>query len=460
MENAIEQRKLVIYDLVGIGIGPFNLGLAALSQPIKELNCLFIDQNESFNWHPGLLLANTTLQVPFIADLVTFADPQSPYSFINYLHVHNRLYKFYFYENFFILREEYNHYCQWVAQQLDNLKFNTLVTDIKQIDTDSDGKIYQIFIKNLADQTISKIYSKHIALGIGTSPQIPAKFSKIKHPNVLHSANFLKYESKLRNLQSVCVVGSGQSAGEIVLELLKQQGEYPRQLTWLTRANGFFPMEYSKLGLEHFSPDYMTNFYQLDSATKHSLIKKQDLMYKGISKQTIADIFDELYRQTIANKSQPLNLLANTNLDEIVVNNSSSAQQINLHTNNLLNNNTQQFMCDAVILATGYAMQNTQLLNSLKHDLIQNDINSYALNADFSLQNKSINKNKIFMQNNSLNSHGVGSPDLGLGCHRNIIILNSILGYEYYTTQKNTVFQNFNFNTQKGHECVTYTTYH
>lgn len=458
MENATEQKKLVIYDLVGIGIGPFNLGLAALSQPIKELNCLFIDQNESFNWHPGLLLANTTLQVPFMADLVTFADPQSPYSFINYLHVHNRLYKFYFYENFFILREEYNHYCQWVAQQLDNLRFNTLVTDIKQIDTDSDGKIYQIFIKNLIDQTISKIYSKHIALGIGTSPQIPAKFSKIKHPNVLHSANFLKYESKLRNLQSVCVVGSGQSAGEIVLELLKQQGEYPRQLTWLTRANGFFPMEYSKLGLEHFSPDYMTNFYQLDSATKHSLIKKQDLMYKGISKQTIADIFDELYRQTIANKPQPLNLLANTNLDEIVVSSNSSTPQINLHTNNLLNNNKQQFMCDAVILATGYAMQDTQLLNSLKHDLIQNGINSYALNADFSLQSKSINK--IFMQNNSLNSHGVGSPDLGLGCHRNIIILNSILGYEYYITQKNTVFQNFNFNTQKGHECVTYTTYH
>ena len=134
-------------------------------------------------------------------------------------------------------------------------------------------------------------------------------------------------------------------------------------------------------------------------------------MYKGISKQTIADIFDELYRQTIANKSQPLNLLANTNLDEIVVSSNSSTQQINLHTNNLLNNNTQQFMCDAVILATGYAMQDTQLLYSLKHDLIQNGINSYALNADFSLQSKSINK--IFMQNNSLNSHGVGSPDLG-----------------------------------------------
>jgi lysine N6-hydroxylase len=460
MKNITTQNKPVIYDLVGIGIGPFNLGLAALSRPIKGLNCLFVDQNERFNWHPGLLLANTTLQVPFMADLVTFADPQSPYSFINYLHAHNRLYKFYFYENFFILREEYNHYCQWVAQQLDNLKFNTAVIDIKFVDSDMDDKIYQIVIKDLTNQTTSVIYSRHIALGVGTSPQIPAKLAKIKHPNILHSANFLEYEAKLRNLQSVCVVGSGQSAGEIVLELLKQQDQHPRQLTWLTRANGFFPMEYSKLGLEHFSPDYMTNFYQLDGATKRSLIEKQDLMYKGISKQTIADIFDELYRQSIGNKPQPLNLLANTNLDEIVVNNNSSTQQINLHTNNLLTKNTQQFMCDAVILATGYAMQSTQLLNSLNQGLVLNDTKSYALNADFSLQSKLANKNKIFMQNNSLNSHGVGSPDLGLGCHRNIIILNSILGYEHYTSQKNTVFQNFNFNTQKGHECVNYTTFH
>lgn len=30
-----------IYDFIGIGIGPFNLGLAALSQPVTGCNALF-----------------------------------------------------------------------------------------------------------------------------------------------------------------------------------------------------------------------------------------------------------------------------------------------------------------------------------------------------------------------------------------------------------------------------------
>ena len=54
-----------IYDLVGIGIGPFNLSLAALSDQTM-LKTLFIEQKQKFDWHPGLLIESTTLQVPFM----------------------------------------------------------------------------------------------------------------------------------------------------------------------------------------------------------------------------------------------------------------------------------------------------------------------------------------------------------------------------------------------------------
>ena len=65
-------------DIIGIGIGPFNLGMAALLTKEPAITALFFDQNEQFNWHPGLMLRNATLQVPFMADLVTMADPASP----------------------------------------------------------------------------------------------------------------------------------------------------------------------------------------------------------------------------------------------------------------------------------------------------------------------------------------------------------------------------------------------
>ena len=103
-------NKEIIYDIIGIGIGPFNLGLAALAEPIKELKCLLIDQNKEFNWHPGLMLDSARLQVPFYADLVTLADPCNKYSYLSFLKAKQRMFRFAIHENNFILRREYNEY--------------------------------------------------------------------------------------------------------------------------------------------------------------------------------------------------------------------------------------------------------------------------------------------------------------------------------------------------------------
>jgi lysine N6-hydroxylase len=68
------------YEFIAIGLGPFNLSLACLMEPLREHRCLFLEQNAQFDWHPGMLLDDATLQNPFLADLVTLADPTSRYS--------------------------------------------------------------------------------------------------------------------------------------------------------------------------------------------------------------------------------------------------------------------------------------------------------------------------------------------------------------------------------------------
>ena len=90
-------KKNKTYDVIGIGLGPFNLGLAALMDDIDEFEALFFEQQKTFDWHPGMLIEGTDMQVPFIADLVTFANPKSRYTFLNYLHETGRLYKFFFF---------------------------------------------------------------------------------------------------------------------------------------------------------------------------------------------------------------------------------------------------------------------------------------------------------------------------------------------------------------------------
>ena len=80
------------YDFIGIGIGPFNLGLACLSEPLDDVDALFFDENDDFAWHHGMMLDDATIQVPFLADMVSMADPTSRYSFLNWLKQTGRLY--------------------------------------------------------------------------------------------------------------------------------------------------------------------------------------------------------------------------------------------------------------------------------------------------------------------------------------------------------------------------------
>ncbi len=428
----------VIYDLVGVGVGPFNLSLATLMKPINELKTIFFEQNSQFNWHPGLLLDNATLQVPYLADMVTFADPTSHYSFLNYLKQHKRLYKFYFHENFFVLRQEYNHYCQWVSKELENLYFNTQVV---QVDLEpANPPLYKVTVKNVHTHEISTVYTRHIALGVGTVANYPNSLPKL--PNIFHTADFLARKSSLENAHSICVVGSGQSAAEIILNLLSENYVDGRKIYWLTRSKGFFPMEYSKFGLEHFSPDYMNLFYSLDKVKRTCLVSTQDMLYKGISKQTIADIFDLLYQHTIANKLQPLTMLSNTNIDAVKA---DDIGNLSLKCRNNLTNAMVNLNCSNLILGTGYKAASMEFLNRLKPILVMDTHNHYALNKDFSIKTSQDKLGKIFMQNNTLLSHGVGSPDLGLACYRNSVIINSILGYDFYPLDKQNVFQDFNY---------------
>jgi len=122
------------HDLVGVGVGPFNLALAALLEPVGGVDAVFFEQVREFAWHPGLLLEGSTTQVPFLADLVTLADPTSRHSFLAYLAAHDRLYRFYFREELHVPRREYDHYCRWVAGRLASCRFGRRVERVRWLD--------------------------------------------------------------------------------------------------------------------------------------------------------------------------------------------------------------------------------------------------------------------------------------------------------------------------------------
>lgn len=417
-----------IYDIIGIGIGPFNLGLAALAHTNTSLNCLFIDQNSSFNWHQGMMLKGTKLQVPFHADLVTLADPRNQYSFLSYLQTKRRLFRFTIREEYFPLRTEYNDYCRWVTEQLPMLLFNHRCLEITY---DKEQQYYMITCEHLAAHTFPTFKCKHLVLGIGTTPYYPP-FTGRDLKGVLHSEHYLSHKSELLDSQRITLIGSGQSAAEIFDDLLAA-GKKPY---WFTRSARFFPMDYSKFALEMTSPDYIRHFYQLDPTVKEQVLLQQSMLYKGINQELITAIYDKLYENALyQDQDEQKFLFPNAALQDVhEVEGWLNCQFEQRETGRSFNHKTMH-----LILATGYRNTTPAFLHALKDKIQWDNKGRFAVAANYHIDREAT----FFVQNAEMHTHGYNTPDLGLGPYRNAIILNTILGREQFFIESNVPFQGF-----------------
>jgi lysine N6-hydroxylase len=80
-------------DVIGIGLGPANLSLAALLAPVEGIDACFLEAKPHFQWHSGIMLPDAQLQVSYLKDLVTLVNPTSRFSFLNYLQETGRLFR-------------------------------------------------------------------------------------------------------------------------------------------------------------------------------------------------------------------------------------------------------------------------------------------------------------------------------------------------------------------------------
>ena len=204
-----------------------------------------------------MLLDGATLQIPFMADLVTLADPTSPYSFLNYLKETGRLYPFYIRESFYPLRAEYDDYCRWVGRAARRRSASGSRVDAAS-STTGDGAT-----SCTTDARRDVPRRRHLVLGTGTPPCVPEPCSG-PAATVLHNSRLPDPQGRRSSASGLDhVVGSGQSAAEIYHDLLAEHRRHGYQLNWVTRSPRFFPLEYTKLTLEMTSPEYTDYFHAL-----------------------------------------------------------------------------------------------------------------------------------------------------------------------------------------------------
>jgi lysine N6-hydroxylase len=430
-----------VRDLVGVGIGPFNLSLAALLEPLEEVDAAFFEQRPEFSWHPGLLLEGSTTQVPFLADLVTLADPTSRHSFLAYLADHDRLYRFYFRERFQVPRREYDHYCRWVAGRLGSCRFGSRVEAVCWLDGPG---LFELDVVALDGGRAERVRGRHLVLGVGSAPHVPAALAPALGKDVLHAGGFLDHLGHLRRGEAIVVVGSGQSGAEVFLELLRSQPLSGYRLDWLTRSAGFFPMEYSKLGLEHFTPDYTSYFHSLPAETRDRLVPTQDLLYKGIDAETIASVYDLLYERTVGGDAPPVRLLAHTDVRAI----EPAGDRWRLDCHQWEQAAGFNLEADRVVLATGYRSSPPACIAELHPRIRWDAAGRYRVGPDHRVETDEGVTGSLFVQNAELHTHGVGAPDLGLGAHRAATIVNALVGRQVHRLPPRSAFTDFSAPTR------------
>ena len=447
-----------IHDILGVGIGPFGLGLAALSEPLDDVDAIFLDQRPEFRWHPGMMIEGSTIQVPFLADLVTMADPTSPYSFLNFLKERRRLYPFYIRESFYPLRAEFDEYCRWVAAQLDTLRWNRRVVSV----TREDGVFTAL--AEVADDsgsivTTETYRARHLVLGVGTQPVLPpalrglggeadgagssagagagAGGGSVAAGPLIHTADYLENREALLESGAITIVGSGQSAAEIYRDLIDDAEDRGVRLDWVTRSPRFFPMEYTKLTLEMTSPEYTDHFRALPDELRERVGREQRTLYKGISADLVDDIHDTLYRLSRGGRELLTNLISEAELETADIDPISGEFLLGFRNTALDKTFTRR--SGSVVAATGYKSQVPDFLSPLGDDIHLDSRGRLDVSHHYTINDEGT----IHVLNGEEHTHGVTAPDLGFGPWRASVVLAAVTGREPYPIERTIAFQTF-----------------
>ena len=410
----MEQETQEVFDVIGVGIGPFNLSVAALLDPIDSLSSCFLEARPEFQWHPGLMLPEATLQVSYLKDLVTLADPTNPYSFLSFLFKQKRFYRFLHADFQRVTRKEYNQYLQWVCPQLSMLRFGCSVSAI----TLEDG-----LFRVVTDKSV--LHAKNIILGTGLDPSIPSTAQSHLGPTVYHSNEFLMHDSRFAGKQ-VAVIGGGQSGAEVVLYMLSMRESAPEKVSWISRRLNFLPLDESSFTNEFFTPSYASYFFNLDLADRRRILSEQKLASDGISSSVLKQLYQKLYTlEFFDGKCDSFCLLPHRELTTL----RPDQDGWNIHLENQALGNKEVVDADIVILCTGYKATLPYYLEPLRAEgMLPWGDHGFELYPDFSIKWDGPQGRQIYVQNRARHTHGIADPNLSLMAWRSATIINSLMG--------------------------------
>lgn len=407
------------FDLVGVGVGPSNLSLAALADPVRDLRAVFLEARSQFHWHPGLMDGEALIQTSYLKDLVTPVDPTNRHSFLSFLRETRRLYRFVVANPSRVSRVEFEQYYRWVAQRLPSVRFGAGVESI-----DLEGGLFTV---RAAGRTTR---ARAIVLATGLSPSIPAcARSLLDRNDVLHASDYDLVAPAVAG-RRVAVVGGGQTGAELFLRLIRTGRSAPREVVWISSRPGFLPLDDTPFTNELFFPNYVAHFRRMSTGERRRALEQQRLASDGIDSGTLTQIYRRLYAlDFLQQPSLGYRLLPAHRLVGLA--RRPGGLELALEAGG---GSPVRLEADLVVLCTGYAYQRPRYLAPLANRIHWTD-DGYVVNADFSIRWEGPGDRRIYVQNAARHTQGVADPNLSLAAWRSAVIVNSVCGREVYDVE-------------------------
>ncbi|WP_369959640.1 lysine N(6)-hydroxylase/L-ornithine N(5)-oxygenase family protein [Pseudomonas benzenivorans] len=346
------------YDVIGLGFGPANLAIAvALDEDarVRErgLRYCFLEKKPDFEWHGGMLLEDSRMQISFLKDLATLRNPASRFTFLNYLHQKRRLEPFINIGTFTPSRLEYNDYLAWAAGHFaERVHYGEEVIAVEAQEERGEVQRLKVTTRQADGRTRTRL-ARNLVVSIGGQPSIPEAFAPLRNdPRVIHSSAYLaRIETLCAEREApyrLAVIGAGQSAAEIFTDL---GGRYPNaELSLIMRSPALRPADDSPFINEIFDPGYTDLIYQQPEAMRQQLIRSfSHTNYSVVNLDLIERVYQDLYLQRVTGKVRQ-HLLANRQIQEV----RAGVEGIALNLLDRQHHAREVREFDGVILATGY----------------------------------------------------------------------------------------------------------
>jgi L-ornithine N5-oxygenase len=424
-----------VFDLIGIGFGPSNLALAvrlAEEAGVSDLTHCFIERQPEFGWHRGMLLDDCRMQISFLKDLVTMRDPKSRFTFINYLFERGRLADFVNLKNFYPTRVEFHDYLNWVAASFDDrVSYGQTVTGIEAIksaDNTNNVEALRVFSRDNEGREWQRV-TRALSVGIGGGPQVPEAFAALGTHNIVHSSQYLTSIDRVVGpangaRKRVAVIGAGQSAAEVFVDLTRRYPQVDASL--IIRSSALKPADDSPFVNEIFNPAFTDVVYAQPRDGRRALIERfRDTNYAVVDRPLIEQIYEMLYLQNVC--AEPRHrLLANTGIETAA---RTGGGRIELTLRDRLSGQARAEQFDALVLATGYRRDtHVELLEGLAPHL-GDALTQGNVERDYRLATPVTFKPRIYLQGCCEDSHGLSDTLLSVLALRSDEIAASLAHY-------------------------------